>query len=256
MRGMMPWNPAVPPEETLGPSAACPAPAAPARLVTTGISLHPAEPTRGSLGTSTSLRLLGSTVISSAQPLDVSEPCVPTGASGGPETSQGTVSVEPHFLSPYLMPTHPEVPREWRTLGTRASGCIGGWGAPPSKAELKRTLKELVDEAVARQAAELATGSAAGALDPLHVTFSAATELPGAPCPPLTQKIRGLKGAREVGHIHDAVVMDPTIPRAAWVTRCAWKFGLGPHILKEGAETTCSRCISNRVVEARSVLSG
>ena len=131
----------------------------------------------------------------------------------------------------------------------------GAGGAPtPSHSELLKTLKQLVDEAMAERAEQGATGPPPAEAGPLHVSFSAARDLPGAPCLPATRQVRGLKGGHEVGEIHDAVVSDPGIPAAAWVTRCRWRFGTVPHRFFDAAETTCARCLSRRAVEARMVL--
>ena len=88
----------------------------------------------------------------------------------------------------------------------------------------------------------------------MHLQFAAAAAVPGAPCAPPVQRIRGLKGQREAGEIHDAVVMDPTIPREAWASRCGWKFGCTAHVIVADLEVTCARCIARRAVDARSLL--
>ena len=121
----------------------------------------------------------------------------------------------------------------------------------PSTAELRRTLAQLVDEAVARKAAEFNDDSAVGAPDPLHVALTVASAPPGAPKLPPPRQVRGLKGDREVGVIHEVVIADPALPREAWVARCPWRFGLAPHVLLTGREVTCARCISRRTVEER-----
>ena len=88
----------------------------------------------------------------------------------------------------------------------------------------------------------------------MHVLLAAAAPVPGAPCAPPVQKIRGLKGQREAGEIHDAVVMDQALPREAWTTRCGWKFGCAAHVILNDQEVTCARCISRRAAEARAVV--
>ena len=134
-----------------------------------------------------------------------------------------------------------------------SSSAAGGAGGPfgTSRAELRTTLQELVDEAVARRAAEFATDSAAGAPDPLHAVLTAAPAVPGAPNPPPAQQVRGLKGGREVGEVHEVALADPTLPKAVWSARCPWRFGLAPHVLLTGREVTCARCISRRMVDLR-----
>ena len=128
-----------------------------------------------------------------------------------------------------------------------ASAAGGGLApAPESVTNLHRTLKQLVDEAVAARCPQPAA--------PMHVLLSAAASVPGAPRAPPAQRIRGLKGQREAGEIHDAVVMDPALPREAWTTRCRWKFGCAAHVIVNEQEVTCARCIARRAVEARTVV--
>ena len=131
-------------------------------------------------------------------------------------------------------------------LARASSACAAGGGlapAPESVTNLQRTLKQLVDEAVAARCPQQAA--------PMHVLLSAAASVPGAPRAPPVQKIRGLKGQREAGEVHDAVVMDQALPREAWATRCNWKFGCAAHVIVNDQDVTCARCIARRAVEAR-----
>ena len=122
-------------------------------------------------------------------------------------------------------------------------------GAGPSEPatlspHLRKTIEELVDEALARRQPHEET-------EPLLQIFQGATAVPGSPDLPPVRKVRSMKGSVEAGEVHDAVFCDPAIPREGWVTRCSWHFGRSAHIFKDSAEVTCARCLSKRVVEAR-----
>ena len=109
----------------------------------------------------------------------------------------------------------------------------------------------MVDEAVAARMIPPAAEEPISPTSPMHASFLAASVVPGAPSLPKAQRIRGLKGEREVGEVHDAVILDLALPKGAWVTRCSWHFGLAPHVIRNDLAVTCARCISRRAVEAR-----
>ena len=117
--------------------------------------------------------------------------------------------------------------------------------------EVRRTLKDLVDEALALRAADVATDAAAQEPNPLHVLFTAAASTPGAPCPPPPQQVQGLRGERPVGVVHDVAVADRILPKEAWSTLCGWRFGSSPHRLTTNLAITCARCTARRVVNER-----
>ena len=141
-------------------------------------------------------------------------------------------------------------------LTRAASSAAGGVPAPPPTGDpqLRKTLKQLVDEAVAERLPQASPDQAQDA-PLLHVALAAAADVPGAPNAPTAQRIRRLLGGRETGEVHDAVVIDEALPREAWTTRCSWKFGLGPHVIRNDLEVTCARCIARRAVESRRLLS-
>ena len=128
----------------------------------------------------------------------------------------------------------------------RAAGADGT--ASLSQSELRKTLKQLVGEALAQRALEEKAQPTTGLADPMLLSFAAARELPGAPALPPVRRVRGHRG----GVVHDAIVCDPGLTSAAWVTRCNWRFGGSPHELLDTGETTCARCLSRQAVEARS----
>ena len=60
------------------------------------------------------------------------------------------------------------------------------------------------------------------------------------------KKVQGVRGRREVGYVHDVVVMDATVPCEHWLTRCGWAFGNSEHAAFFEREATCPRCLSFR----------
>ena len=133
-----------------------------------------------------------------------------------------------------------------------ASSAGGGVGGPngPSREELRKTLQELVDEAIARRTAD-SSESAVGDPGPMHAILTAASAPPGAPGLPPPRQVRGLKGGREVGETHDVAIADPALPEDAWVTRCGWRFGRTAHAVFFDREATCARCMARRTVDIR-----
>ena len=50
---------------------------------------------------------------------------------------------------------------------------------------------------------------------------------------------------RDSGVVHAILIGPPTMPAAAWSTRCGWRFGLAAHALEPGARrvsAACARC--------------
>ena len=59
-------------------------------------------------------------------------------------------------------------------------------------------------------------------------------------------KVRGVRGRREIGYTHDVIVMDATVPRELWLTRCGWAFGNSEHAAYFEREATCPKCLAFR----------
>ena len=137
-----------------------------------------------------------------------------------------------------------------RSASARVSSS-GSAGPGLSTAELLKSLEQLVEDAVAKKAADGAFTSAAGEPDPLSLSLTTSLDLPGAPGCATQQKVRPLKGDQEMGWMHDVLLCDPALPKEAWITRCGWRFGGSQFRLHPTAETTCSRCIGRRATELR-----
>ena len=116
--------------------------------------------------------------------------------------------------------------------------------------QLRKTLKELIAEALAKQSAASPLQAAPVETDPVAAAFISALELPGVPDLPAVRKVVRRQGEREVGPMHDTLVCDPSIEPAAWVTRCTWRFGHAEHTVYDQAETTCLRCLQHRLKAA------
>ena len=71
---------------------------------------------------------------------------------------------------------------------------------------------------------------------------------------PPPQQVRGRKGEREVGEVHDVALADATLPKEAWVTLCGWRFGKGSHVLLSGRQVTCAKCLAAAVARERRIL--
>ena len=120
-----------------------------------------------------------------------------------------------------------------------------------SRAELLKTLERLVAEALAQRAVEGAAAPSTGPADPFEVHVARSLETPGGPNFSCPLKVRSSLGPSASAPVHDILLCDPAVPRAAWVTRCAWRFGDRPHEIIREAETTCGNCISKRAIEKR-----
>ena len=142
-------------------------------------------------------------------------------------------------------------------LARSATASAAGTGSTEqalARAELLKSLEQLVEQAVAKKAAEGALATAAGEPDPIVTTVATSLEIPGAPNLACALMVRSATGPPGGAPLHDAIFCDPAVPRAAWVTRCGWHFASSPHTLLTTGEITCGRCIGRRAVDARKLL--
>ena len=119
-------------------------------------------------------------------------------------------------------------------------------GVEATPQHLRRTIEEIVEEALkARQDKE-------EIIQKIRMDVDAAPAIPGAPAFGCKHQVQGMKSDRPQGLIHDVLLMDPCIPRSAWVTRCSWRFGETEHRLMDGVPISCSRCLQQRHIICRS----
>ena len=130
----------------------------------------------------------------------------------------------------------------------RASGMIGG--GRDADDQLRKTIRELVKEAIEQE-----HGQGSESTQAFKAVADAPAE-PGVPLLPTDQQVQGTRNGKAVGFVHDVLWADRSLPPAAWVTRCSWRFGASPHSLLSGEATTCSRCLQSRVVANRKALQG
>ena len=137
-----------------------------------------------------------------------------------------------------------------RASAARTAGA--GPAAPAvDHSKLLKSLKELVDEAVAKKAAEGAFTPAAGEPDPVASAIATSLEIPDGLGPATDMRVQRQKGPQAAGPVHDVFLHDLALPRDAWVTSCGWRFGHSEHTVGALGEVTCAGCTARRVTARR-----
>ena len=116
---------------------------------------------------------------------------------------------------------------------TTSSQGIAGTNPLDAK-HLHTTINDLIRKALDDRAEEQATSAA------LQVVEEAPTG-PGSLTLGPARQVQRIKGDRRVGWVHDVAIADACIPREAWMSNCAWRFGMAEHVILHDATTTCAR---------------
>ena len=118
-------------------------------------------------------------------------------------------------------------------------------------AKLLKSLKELVEEAVAKKAAEGAFTLAAGEPDSVATSLATSLEIPVGLGSTSERRVQGQKGSQAAGPVHDVFLHDPAILKDAWVTSCGWRFGHSEHLVSALGDATCAACMARRITARR-----
>ena len=134
-------------------------------------------------------------------------------------------------------------------LAEASAARASGHEVPVRNKEADKQLRATIEQLIQKALVDRADNQRAA--EPALQMLDEAPAGPGVPVLGHSRQVQRTKAGSPVGLIQDVVIADPSIPRAAWLTRCTWKFGLAEHRLTEDGATTCAKCLSGRVIRAR-----